>query len=453
MRANCASSRIVFIVAGFTAGLLANGCGDFWQAPGATGSTSGGTTVTTTTLAPSTSTPTVGVSVDLTATVSPSAATGTVTFYDNSASIGTGTLTSGTALLSYAFPTTGAQSLTAAYGGSSTYASSTSDAVTVTVSAATPAARKQTAAAAAAPAGSASGVTTSAYRSAAIHATGPFRATGGSYSAQNAEAAVVEGSGSVTLNGTTLTGAAGDGRGILLYSQSADPNSASTTRFAMTGGSIAYNCPAAGSEAACSGGNPANGQNNPATVFSVANTTAELSLTDVTVTNDTATGAGSEGTLLTAAALKSGTWGAAGADGGNVSFTAKGTSLAGDVAVDRISTAQLSLLEDDAGAGSSLTGTINGANTAKTVNLTLDNGSTWTVTGTSHLNSLAGLDLKGTTVNNIDGGGHCVYYSGTVNGSGLTNGSGGTGSGKTAIYALSGGGFLAPAGTAGLHCD
>jgi hypothetical protein len=259
---------------------------------------------------------------------------------------------------------------------------------------------------------------------------------------------MVEGNGAVTLNGTTLSSAAGDGRGILLDSASANRNSASTSRFTMTGGSIAYNCPATGSDGSCSSGNPANGQNNPATVFSVANTTADLSLTDVTVTNNTATNTNSEGTLLTAAALKSGDSAGAGADGGNVTFTAKGTALSGDVAVDRISTAKLSIVEDDAGAGSSLTGTINGADTGKTVNLTLDNGSAWTVTGTSYLNSLAGLQLNGAKVMNIDGGGHCVYYSGTINDSDAMKGPSGT-----AIYALSGGGFLAPAGTTGLNCN
>jgi len=450
MRAHSDSSRSVLILLGLAASLLAQGCGDFWQAPGSTAN-SGGATATSITLTPSTTTPTEGASVNLTATVSPSAATGTVTFYNSSVSIGTGTLTSGSAVLSTSFSTTGAQSLTASYGGSSTYASSTSSPVTVTVSAAAASARTQTAAATA---NSAAAVTTSAYRAAAIRATNSFRATGGSYRALNAEAVVVEGGGSVTLNGTTLTAAAGDDRGILLDSQSANPTSASTSRFTMNGGSITYQCSAAGSAVACSGGNLANGQNNPATVFSVTDTRAAIELTDTAVTNDTATEAGADGTLLTAAALGHATPEAGGADGGRVAFTAKGTILAGDVLVDGTSSAALSLLEDDAGAGSSLTGTINGAHTGKTVNLTLDSGSVWTVTGTSYLTSLAGLNLNGTTVKNIDGGGHCVYYSGTINGSGmirppaLANSASGT-----AIYALSGGGFLAPAGTVGLNCN
>jgi len=81
---------------------LLAGCGDFWQAPGSTG-----TTASTTTLTASTTTPAVGASVTLTATVSPPAGTGTVTFYSGTTSLGTGTLTSGTATLSTSFSTTG----------------------------------------------------------------------------------------------------------------------------------------------------------------------------------------------------------------------------------------------------------------------------------------------------------------------------------------------------------
>jgi hypothetical protein len=91
-----------------------------------------------------------------------------------------------------------------------------------------------------------------------------------------------------------------------------------------------------------------------------------------------------------------------------------------------------------------LTGAINSANTGKTVSLVLDSASKWAVTGTSYLTTLAGLTLNGTTVSNIDGGGHCVYYSGSINGST-----------STTTYTLSGnsGGYLAPKGTTGLTCD
>ncbi len=99
----------------------------------------GGTTATTTTLSASSTTPTVGTSVTLTATVAPSAATGTVVFSDGSIQLGTGTLSGGTATYTTTSLALGAHSITASYGGDSTYAapSSTASALNVTVSVST----------------------------------------------------------------------------------------------------------------------------------------------------------------------------------------------------------------------------------------------------------------------------------------------------------------------------
>jgi len=81
---------------------------------------------TTTTLVSSTASSFYGESVMLTATVSPSAATGTVTFMDSSTSIGTMPLISGSATLNIDSLAVGSHSLTAVYGGDSTYEGSTS---------------------------------------------------------------------------------------------------------------------------------------------------------------------------------------------------------------------------------------------------------------------------------------------------------------------------------------
>lgn len=435
---------------------MLTGCGNFWEPPG--GTTSTGTTATTTTLTPPADSPTEGVAASFTVTVSPSAATGTVTLYDGSAAIGTGTLSSGTASISATFTATGAQSLTAGYGGSSTYAASTSSAVSVTVGAAASSARTQLVT-------PASALTTSGYGSSPIHGTGTFDASGGTYTAQNGEAVVVEGGSSVTLHDTKLAGTAGAGHGVLLTNSTAHPDLTRVARFTMSGGAIiyrpiTYNCPATAPDAACSGGSASAGLNDPATVFAVSNAKGAISLTDVAITNSTATNADNEGTLLIVEAPTGGNGNVNG-----VTFAAHGTTLTGNVRVDASSSAALSLLQDDAGTGSSLTGAINSGNTGngnagngdagngdagKMVSLALDEASTWTVTGTSHLTTLTGLDVtvldptgatvNNPTVNNIDGGGHCVYYSGTVNGA------------SGVLYALSGGGFLAPAGTTGLAC-
>ena len=90
-------------------------------------------TATTTTLSSSPNPSTSGQAVTFTATVSPSAATGTVTFKDGATAIGTGTLSGGTATFTTSSLSVGTHSITAAYGGNISYASSTSAPLTQTV--------------------------------------------------------------------------------------------------------------------------------------------------------------------------------------------------------------------------------------------------------------------------------------------------------------------------------
>ncbi len=93
-------------------------------------------TPTTTTIASSVNPSTSGQTVMFTATVSPAAATGTVQFFDGAASIGTATLSGGTASFSTSTLGPGSHSITAAFSGDSTYAASTSSALTQMVTAA-----------------------------------------------------------------------------------------------------------------------------------------------------------------------------------------------------------------------------------------------------------------------------------------------------------------------------
>ena len=89
--------------------------------------------LTTTVLTSSVNPSQLAQGTTLTATVTPSAATGSVTFMDGSTTLGTGTLSSGIATYSAAFSATGSHTLTAVYAGDSTYATSTSSALTQTV--------------------------------------------------------------------------------------------------------------------------------------------------------------------------------------------------------------------------------------------------------------------------------------------------------------------------------
>ena len=92
-------------------------------------------TPTTTTVVSSANPSTSGQTVTFTATVSPAAATGSVQFFDGATSLGTATLSGGTAMLSMTALSVGSHNITAAYGGNSSYAASTSSALTQTVNA------------------------------------------------------------------------------------------------------------------------------------------------------------------------------------------------------------------------------------------------------------------------------------------------------------------------------
>jgi hypothetical protein len=238
-------------------------------------------------------------------------------------------------------------------------------------------------------------------------------ASGTAITAQSGPAVVIEGGNSVTItsNGSTsLSGALGSDQGIYFYyNPSKGDATAGASSFTMVEGSITYTCDATdASLAPCPAGLPSNDQNSPATLFSVANTTAAITLTDVTVTNTTPTDSNANGTLLTAAALNSGT---NGSNGGHVTFNAIGETLTGDVIVDAISTAHLSLAADTQSV-SSLTGAINAANSGGTVSLTLDATSSWVVAnGSSYLTSLTNAGSGNITCLNTDA---CSVYVGGI---------------------------------------
>lgn len=93
---------------------------------------------TTTTLTASQTTAVYGSTITFTASVDPAAATGTVSFYDGATLLATSTLNSGTATASTSTLVAGTHNISAVYGGSATYASSTSATVVVTILKATP---------------------------------------------------------------------------------------------------------------------------------------------------------------------------------------------------------------------------------------------------------------------------------------------------------------------------
>jgi hypothetical protein len=238
---------------------------------------------------------------------------------------------------------------------------------------------------------------TSGGNSPGIYSTGTITAKDATFDATGAEAAVIEGSNSITVTDSQLTGAVN--RGVMIYQSMSGDAQGSAGVFTDTGGSLT----------ALAG-----------PILYVTNTTATINLAGVTLR-------GSSGVLLDAAA---GQWGSSGSNGGQAIVNAACQTLSGSVDVDAISTAILNLTD-----GSSLSGTIDSAGTAKSVTLSLDGTSRWTVTGTSYLTVLSdSAGISGSTVTNIVGNGHTVYYTSSANPS-L--------GGET--YTLAGGGTLTPA--------
>ena len=106
-------------------------------------------------------------------------------------------------------------------------------------------------------------------------------------------------------------------------------------------------------------------------------------------------------------------------------FTADGTDLAGNMIVSEEGELTVTL------TNSTLTGTVNGAA------MTLDKNSKWNVTGDSVLTSLRNAaGISGTTITNINGNGHTVYYDKKLSENKALGGK---------SYKLNGGGTLKPA--------
>ena len=239
-------------------------------------------------------------------------------------------------------------------------------------------------------------VTTSGQDSPAIYSTGNITVSGGTLSASGAEAAVIEGANSITLTDSHLSASKSGKWGVLIYQSMSGDAAGTKGTFTMSGGSLAY--------AASSG-----------PLFYVTNSTGVISLKGVTVT------AGG-GVLIKAAA---GNWGTSGSNGGTVVFTADGETLTGDLVSDSASSIAATLQNS-----TTLTGTIDSAA------LMLDATSVWNVTGTSYLTSLSDASgISGTTITNIHGNGHTVYYDTSLAANSALGG-------KT--YSLSGGGTLTP---------
>lgn len=222
--------------------------------------------------------------------------------------------------------------------------------------------------------------TSSGVGSPAIYSTADITVNGAELVSTASEGVVVEGKNSVTLNGVTLTdtntrhaGKSSTDKNIFLYQSMSGDASIGTAVFEANNSTITT---------------------NRGDTFYVTNTTAEIRLSNNQLVNN------GDGDLLRAEAAA---WGTSGKNGGNVSMILSNQKASGDVVADQFSTVSLALKD-----GSAYEGAVNTAGSAGKAEVTLDAGSTWTLTGDSRVESISG-DLSGLNLN-----GHTLYVNGTV---------------------------------------
>lgn len=246
-------------------------------------------------------------------------------------------------------------------------------------------------------------VTTSGTDSPGIYSTGVISVTGATITAQGSEAAVVEGGNSIAVTDTTMTAGIGTrDRAVMLYQSTSGDASEGTGSFTMTGGSLAW-------------------PSSTGPVFYVTNAKAVITLNSVDISS-------SSGVLLNASIDS---WGTSGSNGGTVTFTADNETLSGSILADHISSITATLQNR-----TTLTGAINEGDTAKLLSLSIDSTSRWKVTADSYLSALSDASgISGTSISNIVGNGHNVYYDSSLSENSALGG-------KT--YTLANGGELTP---------
>ena len=226
--------------------------------------------------------------------------------------------------------------------------------------------------------------TTTGAGSPTVYSTADITVSNAELNAEVAEGIVIEGKNSVTIencnltdSNTKLNGQSTTYKNIFLYQSMSGDAAEGDTEFTATDSTITTN----------------NGDS-----FYVTNTTAIINLTNNTIVNND-----SNGNLLRAQADS---WGNPGSNGGEVILNATNQELLGNIVIDDISTLEMNLT-----SGSYFEGTINGDDTAESIELVLDESSSIKLTGDSYVTSLVDSD---SSYSNIDLNGYTLYVNGVA---------------------------------------
>ena len=212
----------------------------------------------------------------------------------------------------------------------------------------------------------------------AIYSTADITVRNAYCVSEQSRAVIIEGKNTVTLENVTIEGSDQSTKNgsihanVLLYQSASGDAKDGTSVFTMTGGEITSHSGA---------------------MFYCTNTSGVISL------NGAVLNLSEDETLLIVSA---GRWGQDGRNGGTCALNAEEQILTGRISVDSISALTVQM------TGSSFTGSINTEGEEGTVRLVMDENSSWTLTGDSHITSFSG-DLQ-----NIDANGYHLFVNGTA---------------------------------------
>ena len=224
----------------------------------------------------------------------------------------------------------------------------------------------------------------------AIYSTADIKVSGAALTSNKSEGVVIEGTGSVSLtncdltaDNTALNGNAQFYDTVMIYQSMSGDASSGTSAFSMTGGSLT---------------------SKSGDTFHVTNTECTIDLTDVSITNS------SDGALIS---VCDDGW----SGGSNkASLSASNQILTGDILVGDDSEINL-ILSDRSVLTGRTSGTITNdkgsvvSTEIGTVNVTLEEGTLWVLTGDSYVTGLSGSGK-------INYNGHTLYLNGTAYSSG-----------------------------------
>ncbi len=234
--------------------------------------------------------------------------------------------------------------------------------------------------------------TSNGYNSPAVYSTATITVENATLTANNSEALVIEGQNSITLVDCTVYGNMSDTEGtsssenvhsVMIYQSMSGDAEVGTSSFSMTGGTLTSN----------------NGD-----VFYVTNTDCTIYLSGVSIVNND-----SDSYLfnITGNSGERG-WGSKGSNGADVVLTLSNQDIEGTIRVDSISSLDMTLTDGSKFEGSIVVDTNSSASVTldNNVYVTIEKGSTWTLTADSEVSTLTNngtINYNGYTITLADG--------------------------------------------------